>query len=717
MLLLVLAYLGGVLTIVSPCILPVLPFVFARADRPFLRNGLPLLVGMAVTFAAVATLAAVGGGWIAQANQAGRWIAIALVGVFGLTLLFPRLAEHLTRPLVELGNRLSGVASNAEQDGRGSIGPSLLLGVATGLLWAPCAGPILGLVLTGAALRGASVGTTLLLVAYAAGAATSLAAALLIGGKLFAAMKRSLGAGEWVRRGLGVAMLAGVGAIALGLDTGVLTQVSTIATGGLEQSLVDRFAPRGNAMHGNAPADANGPAMMAANGNANGGDVAGGSGPSMMAAGDAMRAAANHGDAGNGNAMMAAGDAMRAAANHGDAGNGNAMMAAGDAMRAAANHGDAGNGNAMMAAGDAMRAAANGASPGADNGSAMMSAATQSARQNAAMLRVSAPALPVEGDAPSLAGATEWLNSPPLTNASLRRKVVLVDFWTYSCINCLRTLPYVKAWARKYRNDGLVVIGVHAPEFAFERDIGNVKKATHDLGVTYPVAIDNGYSIWRAFNNEYWPAHYFIDAQGRVRYHHFGEGDYVQSERAIQQLLVEAGHPDAAQVPLGIDGPAASGAQAAADNADMRSPETYVGYARAENFSSPGGQLHDREHDYAAPAQPGLDDWGLAGAWSVAEQQATLAKPGGRIVYRFHARDLHLVLGPGKNGAPVRFRVTIDGTAPGASHGADVNADGVGTVTGQRLYQLIRQSGPIVDHTFSIEFLDPGVQAFAFTFG
>ncbi|WP_186159823.1 cytochrome c biogenesis protein DipZ [Burkholderia gladioli] len=673
MLLLVLAYLGGVLTIVSPCILPVLPFVFARADRPFLHNGLPLLVGMAVTFAAVATLAAVGGGWIAQANQAGRWIAIALVGVFGLTLLFPRLAEHLTRPLVELGNRLSGVASNAEQDGRGSIGPSLLLGVATGLLWAPCAGPILGLVLTGAALRGASVGTTLLLVAYAAGAATSLAAALLIGGKLFAAMKRSLGAGEWVRRGLGVAMLAGVGAIALGLDTGVLTQVSTIATGGLEQSLVDRFAPRGNAMHGNAPADANGPAMMAANGNANGGDVAGGSGPSMMAAGDAMRAAANHGGAGNGNAMMAAGDAMRAAVN--------------------------------------------GASPSADNGNAMMSAATQSARQNAAMLRVSAPALPVEGDAPSLAGATEWLNSPPLTNASLRGKVVLVDFWTYSCINCLRTLPYVKAWARKYRNDGLVVIGVHAPEFAFERDIGNVKKATHDLGVTYPVAIDNGYSIWRAFNNEYWPAHYFIDAQGRVRYHHFGEGDYVQSERAIQQLLVEAGHPDAAQVPLGIDGPAASGVQAAADNADMRSPETYVGYARAENFSSPGGQLHDREHDYAAPAQPGLDDWGLAGAWSVAEQQATLAKPGGRIVYRFHARDLHLVLGPGKNGAPVRFRVTIDGTAPGASHGADVNADGVGTVTGQRLYQLIRQSGPIVDHTFSIEFLDPGVQAFAFTFG
>ncbi|TKC85975.1 cytochrome c biogenesis protein DipZ [Trinickia terrae] len=646
MLLLILAYLGGVLTIVSPCILPVLPFVFARADRPFVRNGLPLLAGMAVTFAAVATLAAVGGGWIAQANQAGRWIAIALVGVFGLTLLFPSLAERLTRPLVALGNRLSGVASSAENGGRGSIGPSLLLGVATGLLWAPCAGPILGLVLTGAALRGASVGTTLLLAAYAAGAATSLAAALLIGGKVFAAMKRSLGAGEWVRRGLGVAMLGGVGAIALGLDTGVLTQVSTIATGGLEQSLVDRLAPRGNAMRG-APADANSPAMTAANDAA---AAASGNGPSMMAAGDAMRAAASGA----------------------------------------------------------------GANPADANGPSMTAAA---ARQNAAMLHVSAPALPVEGEAPSLAGATEWLNSPPLTNASLRGKVVLVDFWTYSCVNCLRTLPYVKAWARKYQNDGLVVIGVHAPEFAFERDIGNVKKATHDLGVTYPVAIDNGYSIWRAFNNEYWPAHYFIDAQGQVRYHHFGEGDYVQSERAIQQLLVEAGHPDAAQVPIGIDGPVASGAQAAADDADMRSPETYVGYARAEHFASPGGQLHDRERNYAAPAQPGLDDWGLAGTWTVGDEQATLAKPGGRIVYRFHARDLNLVLGPGKNGAPVRFRVTIDGTAPGASHGADVNADGIGTVTGQQLYQLIRQSGPIADHTFSIEFLDPGAQAFAFTFG
>ncbi|ACR31892.1 cytochrome c biogenesis protein DipZ [Burkholderia glumae] len=678
MLLVILAYLGGVLTIVSPCILPVLPFVFARADRPFVRNGLPLLAGMAVTFAAVATLAAVGGGWIAQANQAGRWLAIAMVGVFGLTLLLPSLAEHMTRPLVALGNRLTGVASTADGEGRSSIGASLLIGVATGLLWAPCAGPILGLVLTGAALRGASVGTTLLLVAYAAGAATSLAAALLVGGRLFAAMKRSLGAGEWIRRGLGAAMLAGVGAIALGLDTGVLAQVSTIATGGLEQSLVNRFAPRGNAMHGaagGAVANANGPAMTASS-------AAAGDGPAMMAAGDAMRAAAN------------------GAGNHAAAGSGPAMMAAGDAMRAAANGAGAD--------------AAAGTAPAAN---ALMSAATRAARRDASMLRVSAPALPVEGTLPPLSGATKWLNSPPLTNASLRGKVVLIDFWTYSCINCLRTLPYVKAWARKYKNDGLVVIGVHAPEFAFERDPGNVKQATRDLGVTYPVAIDNGYAIWRAFNNEYWPAHYFVDAQGRIRYHHFGEGDYLQSERAIQQLLVEAGHPDAAQVPVGIDGPAASGAQAAADDTDMRSPETYVGYARAEHFASPGGQLHDSEHDYAAPAQPGLGQWGLAGSWKVGGEQATLVKPGGRIVYRFHARDLHLVLGPGGGGAPVRFRVTLDGSAPGASHGADVGADGTGTVAGQRLYQLIRQRGPIADHTFSIEFLDPGVQAFAFTFG
>ncbi|WP_175670510.1 cytochrome c biogenesis protein DipZ [Burkholderia ambifaria] len=626
MLLIVLAYLGGVLTILSPCILPVLPFVFARADQPFVRTGLPLLIGMALTFAVVATLAAVGGGWVAQANQAGRWLAIVLLAVFGLTLLLPRFAEHLTRPLVAAGNRLTGFA---QRDGR-PAGPlsSLLLGVATGLLWAPCAGPILGLVLTGAALRGASVGTTVLLVAYAAGAATSLGVALVIGGKVFAAMKRSLGAGEWIRRGIGAALLAGVAAIALGLDTGALAQLSTVTTGSLETKLVDRLGGRSN----DAPAAMSSTSNAGSNDNTNGGTASG-----------AMMAAATDGAPAAGSAMMRA----------------------------------AGTTPAMPAP----------------------------------------AALPVEGTLPSLDGAVQWLNSPPLTAAGLRGKVVLVDFWTYSCINCLRTLPYTTAWAHKYAPYGLVVIGVHAPEFAFERDIGNVKKAVHDLGIDYPVAIDNGYAIWRAFGNEYWPAHYFVDAQGRIRHHHFGEGEYAQSERAIQSLLAEAGHPEALNVPIGLTGAPAKGALAAADSADVRSPETYVGYARAEDFTSPGGVVRDASHRYDAPAHPDLNDWGLAGTWQVGAERATLAAPAGRIVYRFHARDLHLVLGPGANGKPVRFRVTLDGAAPGAAHGADVDAQGYGTVTGQRLYQLVRQPGAIADRTFSIEFLDPGVDAYAFTFG
>ncbi|MFL9945955.1 cytochrome c biogenesis protein DipZ [Paraburkholderia agricolaris] len=620
MLIIVLAYLGGALTILSPCILPVLPFVFARADQPFVRSGLPLLAGMALTFAVVATLAAVGGGWVAQANQYGRWLAIALLAVFGLTLLLPRFADHLMRPLVSAGNRLSNFAQGDGQQVR--VGSSFLLGIATGLLWAPCAGPILGLVLTGAALRGASVGTTLLLVAYAAGAATSLAVALLIGGRVFTAMKRSLGAGEWIRRGIGAAMLLGVVAIALGLDTGVLARVSTIATGGIEQRLVDTLSP--GATPGN-PA----------------------------AAGSNANASAN-------------------------------------------------------ASGSEAVTTANSATDASETGALMHTA--QGAPGGAA-------ALPVEGVLPTLNGAVQWLNSPPLTVQDLRGKVVLVDFWTYSCINCLRSLPYVKAWAQKYKDQGLVVIGVHAPEFAFERNIDNVKKAVHDLGVDYPVAIDNNYAIWRALNNQYWPAHYFVDGKGQIRYHHFGEGDYAESEKVIQELLIEAGHPNVSKIAVGISGTSAQGVQAAADNADMQSPETYIGYQRAENFASPGGEAPDKVHTYAAPSQLDVNDWGLAGAWKVGAEHATLAAASGRIVYRFHARDLHLVLGPDKDGKPVRFRVSVDGAAPGNAHGTDVAADGTGTVTGQRLYQLVRQSGEVADHTFSIEFLDPGVQAYAFTFG
>jgi cytochrome c biogenesis protein CcdA/thiol-disulfide isomerase/thioredoxin len=395
MILLLLVFLGGVLTILSPCILPVLPFVFARSEQRFLTSGLPLLVGMAVTFAGIATLAAVGGAWAVRVNQYGRLFALVMLTVFAATLLSRRLADRLARPFVALGNRLIPQAPRG--DTKVGLIPSLLLGVATGLLWAPCAGPILGLVLTGAAISGPNTHTTLLLFAYAAGAATSLAVAILAGGRVFTALKRSLGAGEWVRRTLGVAVLCGVAAIALGFD----------------------------------------------------------------------------------------------------------------------------------------------------------------------------------GEIPPFSGATAWLNSPALTPEALRGKVVLVDFWTYSCINCLRALPYVKGWYKKYKDHGLVVIGVHAPEFAFEKNLG--------------MAVD---------------------------------------------------------------------------------PE-----------------------------------------------KAVLSAVPGRIVYHFYARDLHLVLGPGADGKPVRFRVQLDGAAPGPNHGADTDASGAGIIKDQRLYQLIRQSGDVGSHVFSIEFLDNDVQAYSFTFG
>jgi thiol-disulfide isomerase/thioredoxin len=291
---------------------------------------------------------------------------------------------------------------------------------------------------------------------------------------------------------------------------------------------------------------------------------------------------------------------------------------------------------------------------------------------------------------------------------------VLVDFWTYSCINCLRALPYVRAWADKYKDKGLVVIGVHAPEFAFERDVGNVKKAVKDLKVDYPVAIDNDYAIWRAFNNQYWPAHYFIDAKGNIRHHHFGEGEYDKSEQVIQQLLAEAGSGVRPGDLVKVD---ASGAQAPADNADVESPETYIGYERAENFASSGGLTHDKARTYATQPDLVSNQWALAGEWKVGGQSAVLDQGGGRISYQFHARDLHLVLGPGKDGKPVRFRILIDGKPPGADHGVDADAQGNGTVTEQRLYQLVRQQGRVTNRRFDIEFLDPGAEAFAFTFG
>ncbi|HEX3892264.1 MAG TPA: thioredoxin family protein [Terracidiphilus sp.] len=315
---------------------------------------------------------------------------------------------------------------------------------------------------------------------------------------------------------------------------------------------------------------------------------------------------------------------------------------------------------------------------------------------------------------PGLAGATGWINSKPLTAKQLKGKVVLVDFWAYSCINCIRAVPYVRAWAEKYKDSGLVVIGVHTPEFEFEGRMANVQKAVQKFGITYPVALDSDHAIWNAFHNQYWPAHYFIDAKGKVRYEHFGEGEYEQSERWIQELLKEA---NAKPMPASAVSVRGEGVQAAADLREVHSPETYIGYSRAAHFASPGGFEFDKEKLYTAPLHPSINEWGLDGKWVDHLQSAELASEGGRIVFHFHARDLHLVLGPTSNGKQVRFRVTIDGHAPGENHGVDTDAQGNGTVTDYRLYQLVRQKGASGDHVFAIEFLDPGVQAFSFTFG
>ena len=451
------AFVGGLLTIVSPCILPVLPFVFARADQPFRRSGLPLLLGMALTFTLVGSLATVAGDWIVRANQFGRYIAMALFAVFGIALLFPSLSDRLSQPAVRLGARMQ-----RHTDTGSSTTGSILLGISTGLLWTPCAGPILGLILTGAAVEGSSSRSAALLLAFAAGSACALALALLAGNRMFQLMKRSLGVEMWIRRVLGVAVLAGVFGIAMGWDTGVLARMALtpgVGTTGLEQRLVDRVHP---------------------------------------AAGQSGGAAPN-----------------------------------------------------------------------------------------------------VEGTMPSLDGAIQWLNSPPLTKDGLRGKVVMIDFWTYSCINCLRAIPYVEAWAEKYKNAGLVVIGVHTPEFAFERDKANVARAVQDLKITYPIAVDSNRTIWNAFHNLYWPAHYFIDGQGRIRHHHFGEGDYQESERVIQELLHER-NTNAAPA-AGFVQVNATGAQAAPNLGAVGSPETYIGYLRQEHYASSEEIKRNDDERYTAP--------------------------------------------------------------------------------------------------------------------
>jgi cytochrome c biogenesis protein CcdA/thiol-disulfide isomerase/thioredoxin len=577
MLIFILAYIGGVLTIFSPCVLPVLPFIFARSDQSFRRSGLPILLGMAATFTLLASLAAVGGAWLIALNQYGRYAAMLLLLLMGLALIFPVISDRMMRPFVAFGGRLQQRA-----DQQTSLKGSLLLGVAVGFLWAPCAGPILGLVLAGAALNGANLYSAMLLLVFAAGAATSLAVALLAGGRVFNLMKRGLGAEEWLRRGLGVAVLAGVAVIALGWDTRFLSQFNFFNTASTEQQLISQLAK-----------------------------------PSAQAA------------------------PQRAT-----------MAAATSAMPP------------MM---------------------------------------------------PPLSGATQWFNSPLLTSEMLRGKVVLVDFWTYSCINCLRTLPYLKAWNEKYRDQGLVIIGVHTPEFAFEKIPRNVEQAIRDLGITYPVAMDNQYTIWNAYKNEYWPAHYLIDANGKIRHQHFGEGAYQETEQTIQSLLKEA-HQGVLAMNDKLVQVAGSGATAAAADEMERSPETYVGYARQQNLASPEAIKQDVAAQYSAPRALKTNQWALSGKWRVSAEAAAVQASGGTISYRFEGRDLHLVLGT-RNGKPVRFKVTLDGDAPGADHGADIDAQGNGVIREQRLYQLVRQSGKIAVHTFRIQFLDADAEAFAFTFG
>ena len=566
MLIFFLVYLGGLLTIFSPCVLPVLPFIFARSDQSFRRSGLPILLGMAATFTLLASFAAVGGAWLVQVNQYGRYVAMLLLLLLGAALIFPALSERLMRPFVSLGGRLQQHA-----DQQGNFKGSLLLGVAVGFLWAPCAGPILGLVLAGAALNGANLYSALLLLVFAAGAATSLGFALLAGGRMFKLMKRGLGAEEWVRRGLGVAVVAGVVVIALGWDTRFLSQFTYLNTANAEQKLISQLAHK--------------------------------------------------------------------------------------------------PGSAIVAESLTM---------------------------------------------PPLTGATQWLNSPPLSSEMLRGKVVLVDFWTYSCINCLRTLPYLKAWDEKYRAQGLVIIGVHAPEFAFEKDQRNVQQAIRELGITYPVAMDNQYAIWNAYNNEYWPAHYLFDAKGKIRHKHFGEGAYKETEQMIQALLKEA-HQGVLAMGDKLVNVAGAGATAAVADID-RSPETYLGYARQKNLASPEVLRNDVVSSYSTPPVFKPNQWAFQGKWLVSEQSAALPSADGEISYQFEGRDLHLVLGS-RSGKRVRFKVTLDGVAPGADHGVDIDALGNGIILEQRLYQLIRQNGKVGFHTFRIEFLDGDAEAFAFTFG
>ncbi len=587
------AFAAGVLSVLSPCILPVLPFVFARQGQPSRHGSLPLLIGMALAFAATASLAAAAGSWAVQLSQFGRGLALLALGVFAASLMLPGLAAWWSRPLVQIGEKLA-----AQQIQRRWL-HSALLGVATGLIWSPCAGPVLGLLLSGAALAGPDTATSALLLSYAAGAGLALWAALRISAGTLARLRAQWLPGERGRRFAGAAMLAAVLAVATGLDSRLLAQSggwAGLGSNGFESSLLQAAMPSAQAAErvGNSPAPV------------------GGSAPYT--------------------------------------------------------------------------------SP-----------------------------LPVESTRPSLEGGTQWLNAEPQSIPTLRGKVGLVNFWTYSCVNCLRTLPYVKAWAQKYADSGLVVVGVHAPEFAFEKDRRHVEKAMQQLNISYPVVQDNGFRIWRAFNNQYWPALYLVDAQGRVRHHQFGEGGYAATERALNELLREAQAPSAATAPANnakVNAsvtPDTQGLGLPADTASLRSPELYLGYDKGGSLRLAGRPAPDKAANYQ-PASLRLNTWTLQGNWTLMPEWVQANEAGGRLALRFEARDANLVLGAAGAG-PLRFRLTIDGQPPGIHHGSDVDAQGYGQVDATRLYQLVRQQGAVKQRTLEIEFLDAGAQGYAFTFG
>lgn len=555
-----LAYLAGVLTIFSPCILPVLPFIFSKANHSFYRSSLPLLAGMCVTFSLFSTLAIVGGAWISKANQIGRILALVLLSFLGLFLIFPKLSEKAMAPLARLGSR---IGKNAHQD---RVWDSFLIGVSSGLLWAPCAGPILGLILTGAASQQKISRSLLLLFSYSLGAATSLSGALIASHRLLKTLKKFLRFDLIFKRGLGILVLIGVAVITFHLDRTVLTQVSQFRTNSLEGKLLSFLGLEDH------------------------------------------------------------------------------------------------------------------------------------------------PA--TKGQIPEIFGEENWINSKPLSSHDLLGKVVLIDFWTYSCINCLRTLPYLKTWAEKYKNDDFLIIGVHTPEFAFEKNLNHVQEAVRDLGIGYPVVIDNNYRIWNAFENRYWPAHYFVDRQGRIRDYHFGEGDYERSEKIIQNLLTENGrtmHVTDVQF-------SAQGVQAPALFDKTQSPETYLGYQKAFNFVTSSPLNYDQSSNYKKVNHLQTNQWSIEGQWSINAEKIVLKAPDGKIRIRFHARDLHLVLGAEKK---IPFQVKLDGQPLGKDHGSDTDSEGNGVVQTHRLYQLVRQQAKetINDRLFEIEFLESGVEAFAFTFG